>query len=451
MSAPDNSLFDQLAPTPLAESLRPSRLDQVLGQDHLLNPAGPLGVMMKAGRLSSLILWGGPGCGKTTLARLLADHFTLTFASLSAVFSGVSDLRRCFAEAQERRQSGQGTLLFVDEIHRFNKSQQDAFLPVVENGVITLIGATTENPSFELNGALLSRCQVLVLNRLEEDSLAKLIDRSEGYYRQKLPLTDQGRSTLVDLADGDGRYLLNMVEMIADYSLLGKGDAAKDKPPPLSGEDIVKLVQRRRPLYDKSDDSHYNLISALHKSLRGSDPDASLYWLARMIEGGEDPNYIARRLTRFAYEDIGMADPQAAVQALAAWECYRNLGSPEGDLALSHLVIYLASAPKSNAAYRAHKLARKMASETGALPPPKHILNAPTRLMKDLGYAKNYRYDHNEEDAFSGANYFPDGIERAKLYQPTGRGFEKEIAERIETWDRLRTQKKTDQDPEAEN
>jgi len=426
------SLFTAQAPRPLADRLRPEALDQVVGQRHLLGPDGPIGLMVARGKLGSMILWGPPGCGKTTIARLLADTGGLEFEPLSAVFSGVADLRKVFDRAKERRQMGRGTLLFVDEIHRFNRAQQDAFLPYVEDGTVTLIGATTENPSFELNGALLSRCQVYVLNLLDDAALEEMLAKAEAAEGRALPLDAAARAALKAMADGDGRYLLNMAEMLFQLKTQGVLDAPA----------LAQTVQKRMPLYDKAQEGHYNLISALHKSLRGSDTDAALYWLARMLAGGEDPLYIARRLVRFAVEDIGLADPQALVQGLAAWDMYERLGSPEGDLALAQLVIYLGTAPKSNAAYVAFGKARRLAKETGSLMPPKHILNAPTRLMKDLGYGKGYEYDHDAEEGFSGQNYFPDGMARVKLYEPVERGFEREIAKRLEYWDKLRQKRR---------
>lgn len=431
-SGPVPGLFEAEAPRPLADRLRPKSLEQVVGQDHLIGPEGSLRRMLDNGRLTSLILWGGPGCGKTTLARLLAEQSGLTFEPLSAVFSGVADLRKVFERAASRRQAGEGTLLFVDEIHRFNRAQQDGFLPVVEDGTVVLIGATTENPSFELNAALLSRCQVFVLNRLDEAALARMLERAEEAEGRALPLDEDARVAVIAMADGDGRYLLNMAE-----ALFALGTTEKMNPAGLAA-----AVQRRLPVYDKHQDSHFNLISALHKSLRGSDCDAALYWFGRMLEGGEDPLYVARRLVRFAYEDIGLADPQAAHQALMAWDTYERLGSPEGELALAQAVIYLATAPKSNAAYGAYKSARRAAKETGSLMPPKHILNAPTRMMKDQGYGKNYAYDHDAPDGFSGQNYFPDTMSRAKLYQPVERGFEREIKKRLDYWDGLRRKRR---------
>ena len=423
-----STLFEAQAPRPLADVLRPQNLAEIVGQEHLLGPDGPIGRMVAHGRLASMILWGPPGCGKTTIARLLAQGTGLAFEPLSAVFSGVADLRKVFDAARKRRETGRGTLLFVDEIHRFNRAQQDAFLPYVEDGTVILVGATTENPSFELNGALLSRAQVFVLRRLDDAALETLLLRAEAHLGHALPLTPDGRAALRAMADGDGRFLLNLVEEIerlpADRTL--------------GPQELAALVQRRAPLYDKSREGHYNLISALHKSLRGSDTDAALYWLARMLEGGEDPIYILRRLTRAAVEDIGLADPQALAQAVAAWDAYDRLGSPEGDLAVAQLVIYLASAPKSNAAYAAFGEARAMARDTGSLMPPVHILNAPTGLMKKLGYGSGYIYDHATETGFSGQNYFPDGVTRRDFYRPTERGFEREIRKRLDYWDKLR-------------
>ncbi|MCA1909999.1 MAG: replication-associated recombination protein A [Magnetospirillum sp.] len=426
-----STLFERPGDRPLAERLRPSRLDQVVGQDHLIGPEGALGRMLAAGRLSSVILWGPPGCGKTTIARLLAEGTDLHFEPLSAVFSGVADLRKVFDAASKRKEAGRGTLLFVDEIHRFNRAQQDGFLPFVENGTVVLVGATTENPSFELNGALLSRCQVLVLKRLDDDALDCLIARAEAELGRKLPLAEDSRAALKAMADGDGRYFLNLIEAL---SIL-------PSEPALDAAGLAKVVQQRAPAYDKDREGHYNLISALHKSLRGSDTDAALYWMARMLEGGEDPAYICRRLTRFAVEDIGLADPNAAVQALAAWDIYERLGSPEGELALAQLVVYLGTAPKSNAAYVAYKAARKSAKETGSLMPPMHILNAPTKMMKELGYSAGYQYDHDTAEGFSGQNYFPEAMNRRRFYDPPERGFEREIRKRLDYWDRLRAKR----------
>jgi putative ATPase len=422
------TLFENQAPHPLADRLRPRSLTEVVGQDHLLAADGPIGRMVANRKLSSMILWGPPGCGKTTIARLLAQDTDLLFEPLSAVFSGVADLRKVFDAAKKRREIGQGTLLFVDEIHRFNRAQQDAFLPVVEDGTVILVGATTENPSFELIGALLSRAQVFVLRRLDDNDLDTLLKRAESHLDHPLALTDEARTALRAMADGDGRFLLNLTEEIAQLQ----------SEHPLGPAELARLVQRRAPLYDKAQDGHYNLISALHKSLRGSDTDAALYWLARMLAGGEDPIYILRRLTRAAVEDIGLADPQAVVQAVAAWDTYDRLGSPEGELAIAQCVIYLATAPKSNAGYQAYGEARAMARETGSLMPPMHILNAPTRLMRNLGYGKGYLYDHATEEGFSGQNYFPEGVARRNFYRPGERGFEREIKKRLDYWDKLR-------------
>ena len=429
-SAP--SLFSETVARPLPDRLRPQKLADVVGQDHLLASEAPIGRMVGAARLSSMILWGPPGCGKTTIARLLATAVNLYFEPVSAVASGVAELRKIFESAAGRRASGQGTLLFIDEIHRFNRAQQDVLLPYVEDGTVTLVGATTENPSFELNGALLSRCQVLVLNRLDDTALEKLLNHAEQVEKKKLPLNADARTALKAMADGDGRYVLVMAEEL--FTL----PAGRE----LDTQQLADFVQRRRPLYDKAQESHYNLISALHKSLRGSDCDAALYWLARMLSGGEDPRYIARRLTRFASEDIGLADPQALPIALAAWEAYERLGSPEGELAIAELVIYLATAPKSNASYVAIGAAMRAAKEHGSLMPPKHILNAPTKLMKELGYSEGYEYDHDTADAFSGQNYFPDGMARQNFYAPVERGFEREIKKRLDYWDDLRRKRK---------
>ena len=423
--------LEDAAPRPLADRLRPARIEDVAGQDHLIGPDGPLGRMLEKGRITSMILWGPPGVGKTTIARLIADHADMEFVQLSAVFSGVADLRKAFEAAKARRATGRGTLLFVDEIHRFNRAQQDGFLPYVEEGIVTLIGATTENPSFELNSALLSRAQVYVLNRLSDDALGQMLDHAEKETGHELPVTEDGRSALIGFADGDGRYLLNLTEEIFALS--------PDNP--LDAADVAAVLQKRAPVYDKGQDSHYNLISALHKSIRGSDPDAALYWFARMLDGGEDPLYIARRLIRMASEDIGLADPLALMIANEAMNTYRFLGSPEGELAIAHAVVHMATAPKSNAVYTAYKSAMRAARKTGSLAPPAHILNAPTELMKDLGYGGGYQYDPDTEDGFSGQNYFPDELDREKFYNPKGEGREKAIKDRLEYWSQLRDQK----------
>jgi len=428
------TLFESQAPRPLADRLRPATLGEVVGQDHLLAPEGPIGRMVAAGRLASMILWGPPGTGKTTIAHLLADVGELAFEPLSAVFSGVADLRKVFERARERRGMGRGTLLFIDEIHRFNRAQQDGFLPYVEDGTVVLVGATTENPSFELNAALLSRCQVFVLKRLSDAALEELVARAEAETGRPLPLDDDARGALIAMADGDGRYLLNLSE-----ELLALPAGA-----PLDNAGLAEVVQKRAPLYDKSQDGHFNLISALHKSLRGSDTDAALYWLARMLAAGEDPNYVARRLVRFAVEDVGLADPQALVQATAAWQAYERLGSPEGELALAQAVIYLGTAPKSNAAYKAYGAARRAAGETGSLMPPKHILNAPTGLMKELGYGAGYAYDHDTAEGFSGQDYFPENMDRPNFYRPVDRGFEREVKKRLDYWAKLRAGRGSD-------
>ena len=426
-----SNLFESTVTRPLADRMRPESLGDVVGQDHLIGAAGPLGRMVANGRMTSIILWGPPGTGKTTIAKLLADQSDLEFEPLSAVFSGVADLRKVFDRAKDRRSVGRGTLLFIDEIHRFNKAQQDGFLPYVEDGTVVLVGATTENPSFELNSALLSRAQVLVLNRLSDEAMDALLSRAESVEGETLPVNADARAALRAMADGDGRYLLNMAEEVFTLS----NDTVLDT------KALASTVQKRMPLYDKSQDGHYNLISALHKSLRGSDADAALYWFARMLAGGEDSKYILRRLVRFASEDIGLADPQALPQSIAAWEAFDRLGSPEGELAVAQCVIYLATAPKSNASYKAEKSAKKSARETGSLMPPKHILNAPTKLMSELGYGEGYAYDHDAEDGFSGQNYFPEEMQRSRFYNPEGKGFEREIVKRLEYWDKLRREK----------
>ncbi len=419
------------APRPLADRLRPKVLTEVTGQDHLVGPEGTLTRMINAGRLSSVIFWGPPGSGKTTVARLLADAVDLEFEQLSAIFSGVQELRKAFDRAKAKRETGKGTLLFIDEIHRFNRSQQDSFLPHMEDGTIILVGATTENPSFELNAAVLSRAQVLVFNRLDEAALESLIVRAEAAEKRKLPVDADARVALVGMADGDGRSALNLVEELFV--------AVSREAKPLDRDGLVKLVQRRAPLYDKSRDGHYNLISALHKSVRGSDPDAALYWMARMLVGGEDPLFIVRRLVRMAVEDIGLADPQALTVTLAAKDAYDFLGSPEGELALAQACIYIATAPKSNAAYVAYKGAMRAAKEHGSLSPPKIILNAPTKLMEAEGYGEGYAYDHDAPEAFSGQNYFPDEFKsRMAFYDPPERGFEREIKKRLDYWAGLR-------------
>lgn len=430
-------LFDTVAspspsaPRPLADRLRPRALSEVIGQGAVLDRDGPLGAMLAARSLSSLILWGPPGVGKTTIARLLAAETDLAFVQISAIFTGVPELRKVFETARIRRQNGQGTLLFVDEIHRFNKAQQDGFLPHMEDGTILLVGATTENPSFELNAALLSRAQVIVLQRLDLADLERLAQRAEQDLGRALPLKGEAREAMLEMADGDGRALLNLIEQVAAW----KTDA------PLTRDQLATRLMRRAAKYDKSGDEHYNLISALHKSVRGSDPDAALYWFARMLEGGEDPRFLARRITRMAVEDIGLADPQAQDICLQSWQTYERLGSPEGELALAQAVVYLALAPKSNAVYVAYKAARAAARETGSQPPPKHILNAPTRMMKDMGFGAGYAYDHEAEDGFSGQDYFPEGMKRPVWYLPPERGFERELKKRIDYFAKLRAKR----------
>jgi putative ATPase len=413
---------------PLAEQLRPGSIADIVGQDHLTGPTGAIGRMLAAGKLASMILWGPPGTGKTTIARLLADAAGLRFAPISAVFSGVADLKKAFAEAEQHGRTGQGTLLFVDEIHRFNRTQQDSFLPFVENGTVTLVGATTENPSFELNAAVLSRAQVLVLHRLDASALDTLLVRAEALIGKSLPLTEEARAALIASADGDGRFLLNQAETLATIAV----------EEPLDPKALADLLHRRMPVYDKDREGHYNLISALHKSLRGSDPQAALYYLARMLVAGEEPLFVLRRLVRFASEDVGLADPQALVQCLAAKDAYDFLGSPEGELAIVQACLYLATAPKSNAAYVAQKSAWKAARDTGSLTPPANILNAPTKLMKEIGYGQGYAYDHDRDGAFSGDNYWPDEMTRQEFYRPSPRGFESKIQERLAYWDKLR-------------
>ena len=433
-------LFTDLAPptdrvaAPLADRLRPATLGDVVGQDHLTGPEGAIGRMVAARRLSSMILWGPPGTGKTTIARLLAEAVDMRFMAISAVFSGVADLKKVFAEAADHARVGQRTLLFVDEIHRFNRAQQDGFLPYVENGTVTLVGATTENPSFELNAALLSRAQVLILHRLDHDALDQLLVRAEAIEQRPLPLTTDARAAMIAGADGDGRFLLNQAETL--YSV--------DLSEPLDPAGLSAFLQRRVAVYDKDREGHYNLISALHKSMRGSDPQAALYYLARMLTAGEEPLYVLRRITRFASEDIGLADPQALVQCLAAKDAYEFLGSPEGELAIVQACLYCATAPKSNAAYKAQKAAWKSARDTGSLMPPENILNAPTKLMKDIGYGRGYAYDHDAADGFSGADYWPTGMKPESFYRPTERGYEKRVAERMAWWEERRSGKPDD-------
>ena len=418
-------------PSPLADRLRPQILADVIGQRQILGPERPLSVMLAAKALGSIVFWGPPGVGKTTIARLLAQETDLYFIQISAIFSGMPELRKVFETAKNRRDNGQGTLLFVDEIHRFNKAQQDSFLPLMENGTIVLVGATTENPSFELNAAVLSRAQVMVLERLATEDLELLAQRAETEAGRELPLEADARRSLLEMADGDGRSLLNLIEQVMAWK----------REQPINQATLSTRLMKRAAVYDKSGDSHYNMISALHKSVRGSDPDAALYWFARMLAGGEDPRYLARRITRMAVEDIGLADPQAQEICLQSWQTYERLGSPEGELALAQAVTYLALAPKSNAAYLAYKAAVLDAKNTGSHPPPKHILNAPTDLMKDQGYGDGYAYDHDAEDGFSGQNYFPDGMKRPGYYVPVERGFERELSKRLAYFEKLRARR----------
>ncbi|MCH9845852.1 MAG: replication-associated recombination protein A [Alphaproteobacteria bacterium] len=431
-------LFNKENPIPLAEQLRPQTLQDIYGQTHLLSEKSGLRVMLDSNHISSFLLWGPPGVGKTTLARVIAKHSGLYFKQISAVLAGVADLRKIFDDAKQARKKGIGTLLFVDEIHRFNRSQQDSLLPYVEDGTVILGGATTENPGFEVNAALLSRLSVFILHRLDTDALQQILQRAEQIRDKILPLTDDARQRFLQMADGDARFLLNGADILFDSDT---DNIAKNN---INVDELQTILQQRVPLYDKAEDSHYNLISALHKSLRGSDCDAALYWMARMLDGGEDPLYLLRRLTRFAYEDIGMADPQASIQAINAWQTYQRLGSPEGDIAIGHLVVYLATAPKSNAAYMAHKAALRAAKQHGSLAPPQHILNAPNKFMKEIGYGEGYQYDHDAEDGFSGQNYFPEAMQRESYYQPVARGFERDVQKRLDYFRQLRQKKNCD-------
>lgn len=438
----EETLFSARVKRPLADRLRPTKLEDVVGQEQVLGEDSPLGRMLQTGRISSFILWGPPGCGKTTIARLIAEYTNLYFEQISAVFSGVADLKRVFQYAEERRKTqGKGTLLFVDEIHRFNKSQQDGFLPYVENGTVILVGATTENPSFELNAALLSRCQVFVLNRLTVENFEELLQRAEREEGCKLPVDDEARELMKTVADGDGRYILNIAESVWAYA---KPNEVFDK------DKLMKIIRSRAPVYDKGRDGHYNLISAVHKSLRGSDVDAALYWAGRMLVSGEDPRYLLRRLVRFSIEDVSLADPNAVVQAIACADTYERLGSPEGELAIMQLVAYLATAPKSAAVYKAMHKVFDAAKQTGSLMPPKHILNAPTKLMKNLGYSDGYIYDQDLEDGFSGQDYFPEEMGRRRFYNPVDRGFEREIRKRIDYFDKLRAEKQRERKKNAQ-